>query len=104
MLETTENQNLQIGEFFLSESHNGSKSLEYEESSWKDSGKPSVNVQNSNDLDENIKAEDECEKNTIYHRFKTSPMVENSEKVLFYWRMAEPSDNFSTNDNHVNFR
>lgn len=59
----------------------------------------------NNDLEENLRSRNECDKHTIYHRFKTNPRAENNEKVQFHWMMSELSDNFSTtNDNDVNFR
>lgn len=106
MLETTENQNLQIGEFILSENENGNKSLEFEESFWKNNGKPSVEggKQKSDDLEENLRRISSCEKNSLYHQLKTSPRIEKNQKLLFHWKMTELSDKFSTNDNYVNFR
>lgn len=106
LLETTEKQNLPIGEFSLSETQNGNKSLENAENFWNYNGKSSLesDIMNYNDLEESLRRINACETNTIYHRLETNPRAENKESVLFNWKIRKLSDNFSASDNYVNFR
>lgn len=117
ILETTEKQNLQIGEFILPEKPKdyNNKSLEIEqieEVLWKNSGKSSdrFNVesetQSSKEFSDSLSEKSVCEKNVLYHRLNRNKKVEKDEKLFWHWTMRNMNDKLyaKSGNNSINFR
>lgn len=117
ILETTEKENLQIGEFILQAKPKdyNNKSLEIEQIEdilWKNSGKSSdrFNVesetQSSKEFFDSLSDNSFCEKNVVYHRFNRNKKVEKDEKLLWHWTMKNMNDKLYANsgNNSINFR
>lgn len=115
VLETTDSENLQLGEFILPEGRNdynkNNKSLEVvEDSDWKNDGKASLNhdinyLESDEAFDEGMRARNSCDKNVVYQKFSINQMHEN-ERVSWFWTIRTTNDNISTKgaNNSVNFR
>ena len=114
ILETTEKENLQIGEFVLLEKPKdyNNKSLEIEDILWKNSGKSSdrFNVesetQNSKEFLDSLSENSVCEKNVVYHRISRNKKVEKDEKLSWHWTMKNMNDKLfaKSGNNSINFR
>lgn len=117
ILETTEKQNLRIGEFILQEKPKdyNNKSLEtehIEDILWKNSGKSSdrFNVesetQNDKEFLDSLSAKSVCEKNVIYQRFNRNQKVEKDEKLVWHWTMKNMNEKLyaKNGNNSINFR
>lgn len=110
VLETTDSENLQLGEFIFPEGRNdnnkNNNTLEVEDSDWKHDGKGNIIFLESDEaLDESMRTRNACDKNVVYQKFSINQKHEN-ERVLWYWTIRTTNDNISTKgaNNSVNFR